>query len=273
MRVFGLLGDKRVAKSLSPRMHNAVLARHGLDGVYVPIAVEPTRVEQAVASFKTLGLAGVNVTVPHKEAVAPLLDSLSAQARALGAVNTIVFRGVEMVGYNTDVEGFGEALAQAGFSPRGRRALVFGAGGAARAVVMSLRGLGAAEVTVVSRTLERTRRLALDLGARAEKLEQAPALSGAMDLVVNTTPVSSRAESPEMADLALGLKLGGGCRLLVDINYGRGRTFWEEAARGQGVPFMNGLAMLAHQARLSFKLWTGVDATAQEFVSALESVS
>jgi shikimate dehydrogenase len=270
MRVFGLLGDKRVVRSLSPRMHNAVLARHGLDGVYVPIAVEPAQVEQAVRSFKHTSLAGVNVTVPHKEAVAPLLDSLSPQARALGAVNTIVFRGAELVGHNTDVDGFTAALKEAGFSPRGRPALVFGAGGAARAVVLALINAGAAEVTVASRTPARTRRLAEDLGARALDISLAHAVSAGCELVVNATPVSSRRESPEMAELALGLKLGEACRLVVDINYGRSRTFWEEAALAHGLPFLDGLAMLAHQARLSFKLWTGVDAPVAEFASALE---
>lgn len=270
MRVFGVLGDKRVARSLSPRMHNAVLALHGLDGVYVPIAVEPAQVAQAVKTFKNTSLAGVNVTVPHKETVAPLMDSLSPQARALGAVNTIVFRGGELVGHNTDVDGFVAALKEAGFSPKGRTALVFGAGGAARAVVLALVNAGAAEVIVASRTLARARRLAGDLGARAVELAHAPAVAAACELVVNATPVSSRRESPEMAELALGLNLSQGCRLLVDINYGRARAFWEEAARAQGVPFLDGLAMLAHQARLSFKLWTGVDAPVAEFASALK---
>jgi shikimate dehydrogenase len=272
MLVFGLLGDKRVARSLSPRMHNAMLVRHGLDGVYVPIAVEPAQVKQVVRAFRNTSLAGVNVTVPHKETVAPLLDSLSPQARLLGAVNTIVFREAELVGYNTDVDGFTEALKEVGFSPRGHSALVFGAGGAARAVVLALVTAGAAEVKVASRTPARTRRLAADLGARAVELAGAPAVSAACDLVVNATPVSTRRESPEMAELALRLKLGQGCRLVVDINYGRRLTFWEEAARAQGMPFLDGLVMLAHQARLSFKLWTGVDAPVEEFASALKGL-
>lgn len=272
MRVFGVMGDERVARSLSPRMHNAVLARHGLDGVYVPIAVEPAQVEQTVRGFTSMGLAGVNVTVPHKEAVAPLLDSLSSQARTLGAVNTIVFRGLEMVGHNTDVDGFAAALKQAGIEARGRRALVLGAGGAARAVVLALSGLGAGDILVASRTRERARRLADDLGARPIELDQAVANSALCELVVNATPVSSPAESPEMAELASRLRLAGCCQAVVDINYGRRQNFWQQAAQRHGVVFLDGLDMLAHQARLSFKLWTGVDAPVAEFQEALRGV-
>jgi shikimate dehydrogenase len=270
MMLLCLLGDKRVAKSLSPLMHNAVLARHGLEGQYVAIPVEPMDLEATVARLRDEGLAGANVTVPHKEAVAPLLDSLSSQARTMGAVNTIVRRGLELVGHNTDVEGFSAALAHPAFRAQGCRALVLGAGGAARAVVMALLGLGVDEVLVASRTMDRCRRLAEDLGARPVGLEQAHLHAAMAELVVNATSASSPAESPQLADLAGRLRLNR-CQLLVDVNYGRQENFWKEAAVKAGAPFVDGLVMLAHQARLSFKLWTGVDAPVEEFTAALET--
>ncbi len=268
----GLFGDQRVVKSLSPRMHNAVLARHGLEGGYQAWAVEPADLEDALARLKSEGLSGANVTVPHKEAVAPLLDSLSSQARTMGAVNTIVRRGLELVGHNTDVDGFAAALARPDFKTQGCRALVLGAGGAARAVVLALMRLGAAEVLVASRTQARVRRLADDLAARAVGLDQAHLHAGMADLVVNATSASAAEESPELAALAGRLRLSQ-CRLLVDVNYGRPVNFWQQAAQRAGAPFLDGLIMLAHQARLSFRLWTGVDAPVSEFLEALEGAA
>ena len=118
-------------------MHNAVLAAHGVNGLYVPLRVEPADLEKAVEGLKALNITGVNVTVPHKEAIVPFLDGLSEEAKSLGAVNTLVPMNHALWGDNTDVGGFSDALAKADFLAQGKRAVILGAGGAARAVALA----------------------------------------------------------------------------------------------------------------------------------------
>ncbi len=272
MIVLGIMGDARVAHSLSPRMHNALLAKHGLEGVYLPFAVEPAAVGQAVAGIKALGLAGVNVTVPHKQAVVPHLDRLSEDAAALGAVNTIKPEGGRLIGYNTDLEGFRRALAQAGAGPAGGRALVLGAGGAARAVVLALVRDGA-QVMVAARRREQAAALCAELGGEGLSLDQAAKVFKGVDLVVNATSVSSPAESPDMRDWLGELPPAPNLSLVMDLNYGRQDNFWAGLAQRNGAAFGDGLAMLAHQACLSFNLWTGLEARVEDFLAALEARS
>ncbi len=269
MMILGILGDERVAHSKSPAMHTAVLAEMSLEGVYLPFAVRPEMLASALEGIKALGLKGVNVTVPHKQGVAALVDELSPQARSLGAVNTLTLEGGVLKGDNTDVGGFGDALEAAGFEVRGQTALVLGAGGAARAVVAALGQLGASRVAVAGRSKERVRGLTDELGGEALDLEQGGRLAPEAGLLVNTTSVSSPAESPKMASYARGLSLSN-CGLLVDINYGRKDNFWASLAKGAGVPFSDGLAMLACQARRSFIIWTGLEPALASFQRVLE---
>ena len=268
MMLLGIISDQRARHSLSPRMHGAVLQRHGLEGVYLPLAVAPDDLGPALAGLAALGFRGVNVTAPYKQAVIPWLAGLGDQARRAGAVNTIVIRDGRLEGRNTDVEGFARALAGAGDFGPGDRALVLGAGGAARAVVAALGGMGL-RATTAARNLERARALAHDLGGEAAWLDDIPGLAPEADLLVNAASVSAPEEAPELAELAGGLRLGK-CRLVVDVNYGRSRNIWADLARAHGLAFMDGLPMLAQQARLSFRLWTGIDAPAEEFAAPLE---
>jgi shikimate dehydrogenase len=269
MMLLGVLGDQRVAKSLSPVMHNAVLQAHGLAGAYLPLAVRPDEVGEAVRGLKALGFSGANVTVPHKQAVAPYLETLSDLARELGAVNTIVIKDGVLEGHNTDVGGFLSALTGAGCSPRGLKTLVVGAGGAARAVVLGLRLAGADWVRVAGRRLEQARGLCRKLGGEPLALDGLAGPLAQAELIINASAVSDPAESPEMAGLLEGLEPGPACRLVADLNYGRARNFWQDLAGRGGVPFLDGLPMLAAQAALSFNMWTGLEATAQEFQAAL----
>ena len=154
-QIVGIIGDP-VAHSLSPAMHNAAFRALKLDFAYVAFPVRPAQVRQAIEGIRALGIAGVNVTVPHKERVITWLDSISPTARRAGAVNTIVQRDGRLHGENTDVTGFLHALRDGGFRVRGRRALVIGAGGVARAVVTALAEGKAETVTVANRTV-RTR--------------------------------------------------------------------------------------------------------------------
>lgn len=269
MMLLAVLGDQRVSRSLSPVMHNAALKAHGLEGLYLALNVRPAEVGEAVRGLKALGFAGANVTVPHKQAVLPYLATLSDLARELLAVNTIVVRDGLLEGHNTDVGGFLAALQGAGQPPQGRQALVVGAGGAARAVVLGLRLAGAGRVTVAGRRLEQARELCGQLGGQAVTLDDLPEALGQAEIIVNASAVSTPSESPQMAALLAGLDLGAGCRLVMDLNYGRRDNFWRALAGRAGAAFTDGRSMLAAQAALSFNLWTGREATAQEFFAAL----
>ena len=151
-RLCGIFGYP-VGHSLSPAMHNAAFAALGLDWAYLPFAVEPGQLRSAVEGIRAMGLVGVNITVPHKESVLPLLDELSEEARLIGAVNTIVNRGGRLLGDNTDGHGFISALREeTGFQPAGKTALIIGAGGAAKAVSVRLALSGVREMYVTNRT-------------------------------------------------------------------------------------------------------------------------
>ena len=269
MMLLGVMGDGRVMRSLSPRMHNAVLAQQGLAGFYAPLAVEPERVGEAVRGLAALGFIGANVTVPHKQAVIPCLDELDQEAAALGAVNTIVVEQGRLLGGNTDCQGFARALEATGYAASGRPALVVGAGGAARAVALALGRLGASPLWVAARRPEQARDLCAQVGGRPLDLEEASSAASEAALLVNTASVSTRQESPDMAAWAAGLEAGR-LRQVVDINYGRDESFWAALARNRGAGFCDGLGMLAHQAALSFARWTGRTVPAERFLAGLE---
>lgn len=267
-RLFAVIGDARVARSLSPAMHNAALQAHGVDGVYVALAVEPARLGQAVAGVRALGLAGVNLTAPHKRAVIPHLDGLDPLAKRLGAVNTIVNQAGALTGHNTDLPGMLWALDRAGFVPAGAACLVVGAGGAARAVVLGLVEAGAASVTIAARRAGQAQALAAELGGRGAALAETAPVAARADLIVNASPVSDPAEGPELANLA-GAWNPAACRLVLDINYGRRVNLWRQMAQEAGAAFLDGRPMLAAQAAMSFALWTGLAPDPAEFLAAL----
>lgn len=272
MIVLGIIGGERVAHSLSPRMHNAVMAKRGLEGAYVRFTVKPQDMAAAVAGVGALGLAGVNVTVPHKRAVMPYLNKLSEEAAALGAVNTIKPEVGGLVGFNTDLEGFLQALAEAGFEPEGTNALVLGAGGAARAVVLALMRSNA-KVLVAARKPAQSVALCGDLGGKGISLDQAAQALPEVHLLVNATSVSSPEESPDMMAWLETCSPAVNLALVMDINYGRLENIWKQMAHKNRAIFMDGLSMLAHQARLSFTIWTGIDAPVDDFKAALETAS
>lgn len=269
MKVFCILSDERAVQLKSPTMFSRVLKSQGINGIYVPFVVKPLDLEQAIKSIRILHMAGANITVPYKEAVLPLLDSLSEGANIIGAVNTIVRDGDRLKGYNTNAIGIMEALNSIGFEVEGKTALVFGTGGAARAVVFILNWLRAATIYVAGRQIEKSLSISKAIGG--EPLEMASLFdrSWPVDIVVNATSVSSSDESLEVAGLIRGLEIPG-CRLIFDLNYGREKNFWEELAHGRDIPFMDGLPALAYQARRTFALWTGLQVPPEEFLKALQ---
>ncbi len=272
MKVFCVVSDERAFQSKSPGMHTRVLQRLGMDGVYVPFRVRSDMLADVVSGMKALNVAGANVTVPFKQALMPYMDRLDEEAAAVGALNTIVREGDRLVGHNTDARGFADSLRHVGFSAPGKRGVVFGTGGAARAVLLALRRLGLAGITVVGRNPSRVEELARAFGCKAETLDSLRSRSLSAQILVNATSISTAAEAPEVAELFRGLN-GDGCELVVDINYGRKDTIWEHVAAAVGGRFRDGLPMLAFQARRSFALWTDLHVPPEYFLEALDEMS
>ena len=269
MKILGIISDLRALKSKSPAMQTAVMKSLGINGIYLPFVVEPDQVESAVKGLRALGIAGVNVTVPYKETVMPYLDWLSPEAAGIGAVNTIVVRDGLLEGHNTDAGGFGDALKGAGHDPAGRTAVVFGAGGAAKAVIHALRTLGAARIILAGRNPEKIEAAAADLNVEPLPFPSFNNNNPGVHLVVNASSVSSPDESPETSEFIKGLDFPD-LKMVFDLNYGREINFWRDLALKNEADFLDGLPMLALQAKRSFKIWTGLDPDADLFISALK---
>lgn len=264
-RVAAVIGQP-VRHSLSPVIHNAGFRALDLDWAYVAFEVEPGAARHALAAAKVLGIDGLNVTMPHKAEVAASVDRLSPVAEALGAVNTVVRDGDELVGENTDGEGFLRSLDEEAFDPAGRRCVVLGAGGAARAVVHALARAGAADVGVVARRPEAAEAAAL-LGGR---VTDESAVADA-DLVVNATPVGMRGVTGLHREPQLPLdveRLHAG-QLVVDLVYDPLVTPLLDAAKQRGAATLDGVGMLLHQAALAFERWTGQEAPLPAMSAAL----
>jgi len=255
--VAGVIGWP-VTHSRSPRLHGFWLRELGIDGAYVPLAVPPERLAAALKGLAALGFRGANVTVPHKTDALELCDSLDPAARAIGAVNTVVV-GADgtLAGSNTDAMGFLANLRQeSGFSPDGKRTVVLGAGGAARAVAWALADAGAGAVSVVNRTLSRAEALAMDFGGplTARPWTALAELLADADLLVNTTSLGMQGAPPLEVDLT---PLGAHA-VVNDIVYTPLETQLLRQARDRGLTAVDGLGMLLHQAVPGFESWFGI---------------
>jgi shikimate dehydrogenase len=250
-------------------MHNAAFDALGLDFVYVPFAVAPERIGEAVAGIRALDLRGVNVTVPLKELVPPYLDSLTPRAARLGAVNTIINDNGHLTGDSTDGRGFLAALREANALPLpGSRAVILGAGGSARAVVDALRETGIA-VTIANRTLERAREVADRLQSASDgpsidviSFDEASLRKTLADetvvLLVNTTSIGMHPQESEMPPVPTDVLQP---RIFVsDLIYNPTKTRLLAAAEGQGCRTQNGISMLVWQGAFAFAAWTHVSA-------------
>jgi shikimate dehydrogenase len=243
-----------IRHSLSPILHNAAFAALDLDWAFVAFDVAPGDGKAAIGAMRALGIDGLSVTMPHKADAAAAVDELVLTAERLGAVNTVVRRGTTLVGENTDGAGFINAIRlDEGFDPAGKKCVVIGAGGAARAVVLALADAGAAEVVVANRTTDRAA-TAVALAPEVARVG-APADAASADLVVNATPLGMGGDTSMPVDAAL-LHPG---QLVVDLVYSPAVTPLVAAARQQGATAVNGLGMLIHQAALAFQHWTGLD--------------
>jgi shikimate dehydrogenase len=246
-----------VGHSLSPTLHAFWIAEHKIDAMYVPLAIRPEDFSEAFAMLPKLGFRGVNVTLPHKETAFRLTTDHDAAALATGAVNTVVFDDNKAIGKNTDLFGFSAMLLDADVLLASKRAVVLGAGGAARAVVGSLQSLGVAGVSVVNRTVEKAESLVKffrgSLGARS--WDALPSLLPQTDVLVNTTKLGMQGEPPLTIDLSAMRRDA----VVVDVVYRPLETPLLAQARARGLKTVDGLGMLLHQARPAFAAWFGVE--------------
>ena len=259
-KIVGIIGWP-VEHTLSPVMQNEAFKALRMNWRYLPFPTKPADLPDAIEGVRALGIRGVNLTIPHKEAAVPLLDELSPAAEAIGAVNTVVVEpDGRLFGENTDALGFGEDLAAHGVRVSGARALVLGAGGAARAVVYVLAS-GGAEVCVLNRSVDRAEALAREMSEKvgaaicAGGLDEIPAKAGWADMVVNTTPVGmwpAVDSSPWPEDVRFGKG-----QVVYDVIYRPQETMLMAHARRCGATAIGGIGMLVRQGAAAFRLWTG----------------
>ena len=266
----GIIGYP-LGHSASPAFQQAALDHLGVDATYERWEVAPERLAERVRELRGPDLLGFSVTVPHKEAVMPLLDEVDTAARDIGAVNTVVHSDGRLLGANTDLAGFLRALREDGdYEPRGRRALILGAGGAARAVAYALLSEGAASVAIANRSPERARTLANELATRfparvdalaldAESLAPLLGADASVDLLVNCTSMGM-AHGPAADASPIPAGLIPRTALVYDLVYNPAETPMLAAARRAGARTLGGLPMLVYQGAAAFRMWTGREA-------------
>lgn len=244
-----------VGHSLSPLIHRTWAARESANAHYIPIAVppEPGALAAALKALASLGFGGCNITLPHKEAALALADAATAVARRAGAANMLTFRNGTVEADNSDVEGIAASLRPLG--PR-KSALVLGAGGAARAVLLGLETLGVRDVAVANRSAARAAEAAAIIGARTVPWDTRSDALGAADLLVNATSLGMRGAPP----LEIDLSAAAPGFAVVDIVYAPLETALLKAARARDFVCVDGLEMLMHQAGKGYRAWLGREA-------------
>ena len=269
-----VIGDP-VLHSKSPLLHNTMIAALGLDYIYLCQPVKPKETAAWLSCAKLAGYAGFNATMPHKEALVPLMDELDEDARWYGSVNTVCIKEGKVYGYNTDGRGFLAALQARGIEPAGRDVVLLGAGGAAKAVALKLVQAGVRSLTVCNRTVERAELLCkhapgvmTSCGFAPEEL--ARAARGA-DLLVNGTSLGMEGTGTRFADLSFVDALPAGAAV-CDLIYHPARTALLARAEDRGLTAMNGLGMLIYQAIFALEHFTGVSIDAHAMARRLEGL-
>jgi len=260
----GLIGYP-LGHSISPLIHNYALDKLDLNYVYLPFEIEPDQLKEGIQGLRSLKIKGINVTIPYKNDVIPYLDDLDPLAEQIGAVNTINNHEGKLKGYNTDASGFKKMLKEdAGFSIKGKKALIIGAGGASRAVGEVLCQNKIQELHIINRTENKARQLAkkwrenypaVEIGVKGIAENYYRSIMERMDLIVDTTPVGMAPETDVAPVLAADCFHSN--LLVVDLVYNPPETTILRAAKKAGAQTLNGLTMLLYQAVDAFKLWTG----------------
>ena len=273
-KIVGVIGDP-VQHSRSPQMHNAAIAERKLDYIYVPFHVRSEELREAIEGFKALNVLGINVTIPHKQTVMPLLDDVSREATLIGAANTLIFCDGKVSGDNTDAQGFLRAMAEEGIDvPIGGAAVILGAGGAARAIVVALALSGLASITIANRTKRKADRLGKELGSMLETTISVVDLASSQlnsaiysaDLLVNTTSVGMKGSDQLLIDpSSLSSET-----IVYEIVYTPPETPLLRVAREKGCKTIGGIGMLVHQGAIAFEKWIGIVPSVETMRIALE---
>ncbi len=266
-QLVGVLGYP-VRHSLSPVMHNAAFRHLGLNWVYLAFEVSPESLPDALRGMRALGIRGLNLTIPHKEAAVALVDALTPAAQAIGAVNTLYWHEGQLMGDNTDAEGFLHALQAAGWQPSGQ-ALMLGAGGSARAALYALKKAGC-RVVIANRTLVRAQQLQRAFGAEQVLPLESQALRPlmpAVQLVVNCTSLGMEPDSEAMPPVPLDALQSEAW--VCDLVYRPVQTRLLQTAQQLGLRTVDGLGMLVHQGALAFERWTGQPAPVEVMEKAI----
>ena len=261
-QLLGVIGHP-VSHSLSPLMHNAALAKLGLDYVYLPFPVAPENLERAIAGFASIGVVGFSITIPHKQAILPLLSEISPIAQAIGAVNTVTRQGDKWVGTNTDVAGFIAPLQTTYHQDWSqKKAVILGNGGAARAVVAGCIQLGLAEIHVVGRNLQKLQAFTQSWqnSPFADKFQmhewqELPNLLHQANLLVNTTPMGMYPHVDESPLSSQEMGYLPGDAIVYDLIYIPKPTKFLHLAEKQGAIMIDGLEMLVQQGAAALKIW------------------
>ncbi|MGG3450927.1 shikimate dehydrogenase [Domibacillus aminovorans] len=270
-KLYGIIGDP-IGHSMSPVMQNDAFTSLGMDAHYQPFHIMRENLPTAIKGMKVLGVAGFNVTVPHKTAIIPLLDEVDPLAAAIGAVNTVVNIEGRFIGYNTDGEGFIRGLHEEyGQSVLDKRILIIGAGGAARAIYYTLGQQGAKQVDIANRTLDN----ALQLKERcpylvetaAFTIEEAEKNLANYDIIIQTTSIGM---SPKVNASPIQLTNIRSAAFLSDIIYNPAETLIMKEAREHGARVQNGMKMFAYQGALAFEKWTGTFADPKRMMKIVQ---
>ena len=271
----GVLGYP-VAENPTGLMQEAAFAALGLNWRYLTIEVRPENLAEALRGVRAFGMCGINLTIPHKVAVMDLLDEIAPDAALIGAVNTVRRQGERLIGENTDGKGFMRGLAQdAGMDGRGKRVVVLGAGGAARAITTELALAGAADLTVVNRDVRRGRGLVVDLESRLNlqaKLvhwNQTVYIGDETDILVNATSIGLFPDAAAMPDVDLSQARPD--LLVCDVIPNPPETPFLQMAQRRGLKTLNGLSMLVYQGSIGFEMWTGLKAPEAVMKTALRN--
>ena len=257
----GVIGNP-VKHSLSPAILNAAFREAEMNWVYTAFETREEKLVDAIEGIRALGIAGLSVTMPHKAKVFPLMDEISDSAQMLGVVNCIVNDGKKLKGYNTDGDGFLDAVAHdSGLNMVGKKVLIIGSGGSARSIIYSLSKAGVGEIAVINRTKKKALD-ALELAgpvARYVEEDKISEVAAEADLVVNATPIGM-SDAGTTTKFPIEPNLFSEGQLAVDLIYHPLSTPWMEALKNRKVEVYGGLSMLIFQAAKAFKLWTGQEA-------------
>lgn len=258
-KLYGVIGHP-IAHSMSPVMHNDAFTALQLPGYYHAFNIKPEDLEAAIKGMKAIGIAGFNVTIPHKSAIIPLLDEIDPLAEAIGAVNTVVLKDGKWIGFNTDGHGFISALKEDWKSNlQKEKVLLVGAGGAAKAIYYTLASEGVLSIDICNRTLERGEYLAAGCPfpskTNALSLSEAEASLERYTLIIQTTSIGM---SPKVQDAPLSLNKIKPGTFVSDIIYNPFKTTFLQQAYEKGAFIQNGVGMFVYQGALAFKKWTGL---------------